>query len=158
MQNIQRLIEEHRQIDDLALGLVEIVQSPQPAPMEAFSTLRKLSACLDEHAASEEGFLYSDHMTVNAGQLEKEIEAFERAFQDLTEEWSIYVREWTPDNIEIDWHNFSHATQWVMERLRERIALENEILYPLALRHGRIKLRDSASEPRAGFNANKACH
>ncbi|MEZ5654309.1 MAG: hemerythrin domain-containing protein [Sphingobium sp.] len=141
MHDIQQLIAEHEKMDELAEELLTLVQSPDPWAGDAFALVRRLSACLDEHLAAENGILYADHYRAMPGRLESEVVAFERTFQDLSEEWSLYLREWTIDNIVADWRNFSHATQWLMTRLRERIAQENEILYPLALHHGLIRLR-----------------
>lgn len=147
MHDIERLIAEHREMDQMAQDILALIASSTPDPIEAFALLRRLSACLDEHLAGEEGFLYADHFAAHPGSLNKEIAAFERAFADLKEEWALYLHEWTPDNIGIDWRNFAHATQWIINRLRERIVQENDILYPLALQQGRIRLR--APEPPA---------
>jgi hypothetical protein len=157
MQNIGRLIEEHNHMDDMALDLMNLVRSPEQRALDAFTLLRRLSGSLDEHLAGEEGFLYADHFRAAPNRLEEEIIAFEHAFEDMKEEWSIYLAEWTLDNIMIDWRNFDHATQWIMGRLRERIAQENEILYPMALHYGRIRLQDPDIAPRPRFNADGAC-
>lgn len=142
MHTIERLIEDHRALDDMAREIIEMVQPAEPRAIEVFNRLRTLSACLDEHLASEAGFLYADHFQGTTGRLDEEVAAFDRAFADLKEEWTLYLQEWTPENIAIDWRNFAHATQWIMGRLRERIAQENDILYPLALHYGRIRLRE----------------
>jgi hypothetical protein len=141
MDDINRLIEEHQAMDDMARELIELARHSEPQPLEAFNAMRRLSACLDEHLAGEAGFLYRDHLAARPDRLEEEVRRFEADFADLTEEWTLYLREWTLDNIAIDWCNYAHATLWIMGRLRERIAQENDILYPLALHHGRIRLR-----------------
>jgi|GEM_PF-1176012 len=154
MQSIQRLIEEHDLMDDMAYDLMELVQSPEPQAIEAFTMMRRLAACMDEHVKGEEGVLYTDHYRAMPNRLEKEVVAFERNYQDLTEEWTIYMSEWSIENIAIDWRNFDHATQWVMGRFRARLEQENEILYPLALHYSRIRLRDPETvETISGFTA-----
>ncbi len=145
MHDIERLIQEHRAMDELAQDLLELMESPEPRAEEAFSLVRRLSACLDEHLAAEQGFLYADHFAAVPGRLDGEVAAFERAFADLKEEWALYLLEWMPENIGVDWRNFSHATGWIIGRLRERIAQEDDILYPLALQQGRIRLRPAGS-------------
>jgi len=152
MQNIQRLIEEHELMDDMACELMDLVGSPEPEPMEAFTRMRRMAAFMDEHLKGEEDFLYTDHYRAMPNRLEEEVAAFERDYRDLTEEWSIYMSEWTLENITVDWRNYDHATQWVMGRLRKRIIQENEMLYPLALQHSRIRLRDTAETTPAPFN------
>jgi hypothetical protein len=144
MHDIERLIQEHKAMDELAQDLLALVERPEPRVEEAFSLVRRLSACLDEHLAAEQGFLYANHLAAALGRLDEEVVAFERAFADLKEEWALYLLEWTPENIGIDWRNFAHATGWVIRRLRERIAQENDILYPLALQQCRIRLRPAA--------------
>lgn len=157
MQSIERLIEEHELMDDMACELMSLVRLPEQQAMEAFTMMRRLSACMDEHLKGEEGFLYADHYRAAPNRLEEEVVAFERDYRDLTEEWSIYMSEWTIENITVDWRNYDHATQWVMGRFRERLAQENEILYPLALHYSRILFRDPDSTARrAIFNANGA--
>lgn len=143
MHTIQRLIQDHQAMDDMARDIMEMVSpSAPPRAIDAFNALRRLSACLDEHLAGEASFLYTDQLRAETSRLETEIAAFERDFEDLKQEWALYLHEWTPDNIAIDWRNYSHATLWIMNRLRARIMQENDILYPLALQQSRIRLRD----------------
>lgn len=150
MHDIERLILEHKAMDGLAEYLLALVESSGPRAEEAFSLIRRLSACLDEHLAAEQSFLYANHFAAVPGRLDEEVTAFERTFADLKEEWALYLHEWTPDNISIDWRNFAHATQWIIRRLRERIAQENDILYPLALQKGRIRLRQPMQKSSSG--------
>lgn len=141
MHDIEQLIEDHELLDNLARDLIDLVRSPPPCPENAYATLRRLSASVNEHLSVENGFLYGEHFRAKPGRLEQEVEAFERDFRHLDEEWPLYMREWTPENIAVDWLNFAHSTLWVMGRFRDRIAQENDILYPLALQSGRIRLR-----------------
>ena len=109
--------------------------------------MRRLAGCLDEHLAAEAGFLYASHYRAQPNRLEEEVMAFERDFQNLQEEWELYMSEWTIDNMSIDWRNFYHATLSVMQRFHARLMQENDILYPLALHYGRIRLREEGWEP-----------
>ena len=143
MHNIEQLIEDHKILDTMAADLNSLVRGPHPCAESAYAMLRRLSACMDEHLSAEHGFLYDAHFRAAPGRLQSEVETFEREFRDLDEEWSLYLNEWTLENIEVDWRNFAHATLWVMGRFRDRIAQENDILYPLALHSGGIRLRAS---------------
>ncbi|MCE7798465.1 hypothetical protein LWE61_18155 [Sphingobium sufflavum] len=62
-------------------------------------------------------------------------------FTDLVQEWGLYLSEWSEKNIREDWGSFAKATRWIMGRLRDYMRMENDCLYPLALRHGLIALR-----------------
>ncbi|MCP5398641.1 MAG: hypothetical protein R3E11_03915 [Sphingobium sp.] len=155
METISRLIAEHEAMDDMASSLMELARSPVPLADEAFALMRRLAGCLDEHLAAEAGFLYANHYRAQPNRLEEEVIAFERDFQNLQEEWELYMSEWTVDNMSIDWRNFDHATQSVMQRFCARLMQENEILYPLALHYGRIRLREEGWEPDI-FNNNGA--
>lgn len=141
MLEIEQLIQEHKAMDELAQALLTLVKSPDPHVEKAFSIVRRLSAYLDEHLAAGRNLLYANHSAAVPGRLDEEAAAFERALTDLKEDWALYLHEWIPDNIGIDWRNFSHATQWIINRLRERIAQESDILYPLTLHQGGIRLR-----------------
>lgn len=143
MHDIERLIEDHELLDNLARDLIDIVRSPLPSAENAYALLRHLSASMNEHLNAENGFLYDQHYRAEPGRLQKEVEAFERDFRELDVEWSLYMNEWTLENISVDWRNFAHATLWVMTRFRDRLVQENDILYPLALQSGRIRLRAS---------------
>lgn len=134
MDDIMRQIEKHREMDQAAQGLLKLVASSTPQSFQAFALIVQLSTCLDTQNGA------------HSGRLNTEVAPFGCAFADLKEDWALYLHEWTTDTIELDWRNFAHATQWIIERLRKYIAQENDILYPLALQTGRIRLRAAKSD------------
>ncbi len=144
MHHIEQLIEDHELLDNLARDLIDSTRCTHPNPESAYAILRRLSVLMDEHLCAENGFLYDEHFRSKPGRLEKEVDSFIRDFRYLDEEWQLYMSEWTLDNIQMDWRNFVHATFSVIGRFRDRLAQENDILYPLALQCGRIKLRASS--------------
>lgn len=148
MHDISQLIRDHEKLYDMANELVEVTASSEEKPIDAFALLRQLALTLDDHLAAERDFLSPAAGKQLAQKLGAELEAFEQEFRDLSAEWSTYLHEWTIENITVDWRNFDHATRWVMDRLCSRIERENDLLYPLALHYGHIRLRDpvSASE------------
>jgi hypothetical protein len=141
MQNIGRLIEEHKALGGLIEKLLAVAGSASSDGAEAYDALRAFACQLEAHLAAEATFIYADHMRASHAPLDHAVERFEADFADLKCEWSTYLHEWTEDNICVDRDGFADATAWMMERMLARIEAENAVLYPLALQHGRISLR-----------------
>lgn len=156
MHDIEQLIREHEHLDDLAGQILELTALPQPQAEEAFALLRHIALLMDDHLAVERDFLTPAANKPHAAKLANELRAFDEDFRLLMEEWSTYLQEWTIENIEIDWRNFDHASQWVIGQMRARIARENDLLYPLALHFGQIRLRDPATPAQRPFTATGA--
>lgn len=141
MQNFQTLIAEHDHLDDLALKLARIAERGEPDAVEALAARADLSVSLDYHLGREDAFLYDELLSGRAAEFSDAVTKFHSDFKDLSSDWSDYLRLWDLPSVQADWVQFCAETIVMMGRLRARISEENNLLYPLALRHSRIRLR-----------------
>lgn len=140
MQNLMNLINDHQVLDQMAADIMALSAS-EPDAAAGYRMLGAFKARLDDHLADEADFLYEDHMRADPTRMDDEVRRFTRAFEDLTAQWGRYLVEWTEDGMSRDWDGFVRSSQAIMQRMRQRIAQENAVLYPLALQHSRIRLR-----------------
>ena len=101
----------------------------------------QLSVELDEHLGKEDSFLYSNLMHEQDHPLAQAAVKFKSDIAMLRHDWADYLSEWSADVIGGDWGFFRQQTLHLMDRLRERLAQENALLYPLMLKHSHIRLR-----------------
>ena len=139
MQNFVELLKDHALILAATQSLTAITRSGECRPEAAFDMVRRLARLLDMHLRAEAEFLEADR---DNGHNDFSALAREHGdrFDDLVQEWGIYLREWNQDNIATDWATFVWATDWMVERLNEQVEAENQSLYPSALRYGLIRL------------------
>jgi Hemerythrin HHE cation binding domain len=139
MQALNKLLQEHDMIERLVVRLDGIARSTVAAADAAFLAVQQLNQALDSHLAHEDLFLYVDAM--KSCRFSREIEKFRSDFDDLTQDWGSYLVNWSPLEMKSHWADFCKQTLHLMKRLRDRVAQENELLYPMALQTNRIRLR-----------------
>lgn len=144
MTHIIRLIEDHQALDTCACTLAILAESPSPMPETAFDELQKFRHALQRHLHEESRFMQGRSGAGRAA-FARHAAAHEDRFADLVAEWEIYLTEWSQEAIGEDWAGFGTATRWMMRRLRDQIKAENEILYPLAVKHGAVRLRENVT-------------
>lgn len=139
MQNFIELLKDHTLILAATSHLSATVSGPRPQPEGAYDALRRIARLLETHLRDEEEFLGQDR---DHGRQEFTALAEEHGerFDHLVEEWDVYLREWTEENIRADWTNFARATAWMMQQVDAQVEAENQSLYPAALRYGLIRL------------------
>ncbi len=143
MHDYQTLIVEHDHMTLLADRMAQAVSGK--SELDAVIRARaELSAAVDHHLRREEGFLYEELLAPGDGAFPAAVAAFRQNSSELTADWADYLRGWDADCIAADWESFSEQTIEMMGRLRERIADENRLVYPLALKGCRIRLRAAA--------------
>ncbi len=143
MQDYQTLIAEHDRLDGFAINMMAIVAGPRN-PDGAIAARATLSIDLEDHLSREDSFLYDRLLEKEGDAFSQAVGAFHRDFANLTRDWVDYLRGWDADRVSADWSSFAQDTLSIMHRLRERIAAENDLLYPLALERGHIRLRAAA--------------
>lgn len=143
MQDYQTLIIEHDHLKLLADRMAGAVAGV-PEIATAIGIRSELSVAVGSHLTREEDFFYEELMAPGDGKFPAAVAEFRRSFASLTEAWSDYLGHWDADRIATDWAGFARQTTAIMNRLRERIADENRLLYPLALQSCRIRLRTAA--------------
>jgi hypothetical protein len=143
MQDYQTLIAEHDHMTLLAGDLARAVEDGQHVD-RAIGMRARLSVAVESHLRREESFLLAELRAPGNGVFPAAVAKFRQSSTDLTEAWSCYMRGWDVERIAADWAGFAAQTIALMARLRERIAQENRLLYPIALQGCRIRLRAAA--------------
>lgn len=139
MQNFVELLKDHALILSATKSLTALTRAPAADSGAAFAALRQLARLLDNHLRAEAEFINAEHH-FGKGDFAALAEQHGERFDDLVEGWSTYLREWTEENIRLDWETFVEATDWMVGRLAEQVEAENQSLYPAALRYGLIRL------------------
>ncbi len=141
MQILAQLIDDHEALSGATKNLIALVSQEQSCATTAHDQLSAFRDLLHTHLQAEADFIYADELRKDPSRLDNEVTAFEQEFSDLKRDWGRYLVKWSKDNIAADRSKFSDETVRMMGRLLERIEAENAVLYPLALQHGRIRLR-----------------
>jgi hypothetical protein len=139
MQNFVELLKDHALILSATNNLTTITRAETPDAGAAFDALRRLARLLDMHLRAEAEFIDANH-EVGHNDFSALAEEHGERFDDLVDEWGVYLREWTEEHVRDDWRTFAEATDWMMGRLNEQVEAENQSLYPAALRYGLIRL------------------
>jgi hypothetical protein len=122
----------HWQLGALMDGLSAYIETDSPPEPVGFLHFRRdFSRMLIQHLKREDWLLYArlrasarPELRAAAARVHAEIGAFEAMF-------SAYGRRWTSARIGDDWQGFRQETAELLRRLRHRIELEEEELYPL---------------------------
>lgn len=139
----QRLMDEHDRIDAAVASLSALCESDTPDLPAIVIGLSDLAGELEHHLAHEDSFIYPRMLSEAAGGTSDIAAAFVKEFASLREDWGLYLREWSVDNIAADWAGFRHDTRTMATRLKARVDAENRLLYPAALQSNLITLRDA---------------
>lgn len=138
----ERLIREHDAIDVLAGRLAAAAKLNQSTD-QIMVLLWDLSLAVSEHLRHEDRTVYQPLLDEPADTKKMaSSQDFERMFQDLRSDWEQYLGDWNSETVAADRATFKHETETMVIRLRERVRAETSLIYPVALQHGAIRLRD----------------
>lgn len=141
MVSIERLIDEHARITALSNAVMRGAASDPAASLHA--TIAELDAQLAAHLTTEDLEIYP-HLLAKGDMAQREAAEIAMGdFDSLAADWRAYVADWTEAEIDADRELFVEASKRVLSALSARVRIENEILYPLALRCGTITLREA---------------
>ncbi|VXC82405.1 hemerythrin domain-containing protein [Sphingomonas sp. AX6] len=141
MYSFERLIREHAEITTLARTLTRAIEAGESANAR-YVALKALAHDLADHLAREDADLYPALMlSVDEGAASAARDAVEK-FETLATDWGDYTTRWTRDDIAADGPGFAAASAEILGRLAARVKVENDLLYPLALRAAQITLRE----------------
>ena len=132
MDRIDSLRSDHARIRALADRLGETLARPSPPdPVQLLFLRREFGRTVTRHLKVEDWLLYPrlrssrrPEVRAVAERLCAEVGAFEEAF-------GAYARRWTSLHINSDWAGYRADTAAMLDRLRRRMALEEDELYPL---------------------------
>lgn len=143
MYSFERLIGEHAEITALARTLNRAIEAGEDAATK-HAALIALAGDLADHLAREDDEIYPQlMMSADEGTASAAREAV-RKFETLAAEWAAYVARWPRNAIDADAQGFAGDSAEILERLAARVKVENDLLYPMALRAAQITLREDA--------------
>ncbi len=141
MYSFEQLIREHAEITALARTLTRAIEAGADADAQ-HAALTALADDLADHLAREDADIYPQLMlSADEGAASAARDAVRR-FETLAADWVAYLARWPRDAIETNPQGFAEASAAILDRLAARIKVENDLLYPLALRAAQITLRE----------------
>lgn len=143
MSAIDQLLQDHR--DLLALGdqLNALLGIVKPATAELARARWQISSLVGRHLAAQDEVMRT---LVRVGLKPNEQLIFDQYFADLVDlrlSFAEHNCEWTLDSIHVDWTGYRIAARAQIRGLRNRIAWEEQFLFPV-LRHLETVLNDAA--------------
>ena len=143
MYSFERLIAEHAEITARARTLTRAIEGGADADAQ-HAALCALATDLADHLAREDADIYPRlMMSADEGAASAARDAVRR-FETLAADWAVYVARWPRDAIHADPQGFAEDSAAILARLDARVKVENDLLYPLALRAAQITLREDA--------------
>lgn len=137
-----RLIGDHQRIAELIAELLGVTRLEPSASEKAISLLFQLSIQLSTHLAYEDEVADLTQVARLAGKSPSNIGDILEELNALRADWHRYIAHWSPENIVAHWADFARDTNGMLQRIAVQLALENELLYTPALRHGVVSLRN----------------
>lgn len=136
---LEQLLDEHRVIIAHVVTFQNAMKAHQPA--ETRQALEALCGELLPHLKLEDEQIYPllvAYPDTGTGLTARETV---NAFSDLAEQVQQLNDRWTVDRITTDFQDFAHEANAMLTHLTGRVQAENQVLYPMALRTGLIRLR-----------------
>jgi hypothetical protein len=141
MELIAELCGEHRQLEAQASRLMDIVSAEVPDPATIAMVRWRMAQALSDHCAHEDLAIYDWLLASGDVSASAVAWAFQREHGALVELFGRYIVSWPVERIAREWDAFRVDTHGVVEALADRIACEEEILYPQV---GRVMARRAA--------------
>ena len=138
--SLATLLDDHDRIEDAIAALRLAVDTAATDTAVIIGLRTDLAEVIDAHVAREDGVIYPE-VKLADGPLSPAARGFSADFDVLRGEWNRYLGEWPGTRVTDDPAGFAGATHAMMARLSDRLARENECLYPRALREGALPLR-----------------
>lgn len=126
------LLRDHAAIESLSARLMALIEG-DAAPAELSLALGHLVDTVSDHLSLEDAMIYTLAMRAQPGVAEDSVQRARAEFDRLKANWNDYLVEWPPEAIERDRATFVRATRAMLPRLRERVRLENELLFALGV-------------------------
>ena len=141
MYSFERLIGEHANITVLARSLARTIEGGTDADTQ-HAALCALAGDLADHLAREDADIYPQlMMSADEGAASAARDAVAK-FETLAADWTIHVARWSSDAIHADAQGFAEDSAKILARLAARVKIEDDLLYPMALRAAQITLRE----------------
>ena len=122
--DIARVRREHDELDRQAGDLQFTIANGTSHSGETFAQLAAYASVLSEHLLGEHEVLedaQSRSTASGARQMRTELDA-------LRWDWDEYLSVWTEESARADWDMFREHSLIILDRIRQRIRRENELL------------------------------
>jgi hypothetical protein len=133
--NSADLMRDHAAIETLSARLAALIERDADAA-ELALTLDHLVETVADHLSVEDAMIYTLAMQAQSGQGAAGAERMRKAFEQLKTDWGGYLTLWTAEAIAADRDAFVRATRAMLPRLRDRVKLENELLFHASMQRG----------------------
>ena len=137
----QRLVAEHDEIDVAARQIEHLLTGDEPAGVVVSTRLSELALLVADHLRNEDQSVYQPLIKRQDKPRSEALLNLELHLEDLRHDWLQYLADWTPECVKADFDTFRSDTTQMMSRLRARVKIETDLIYPLALKHGSIRLK-----------------
>jgi iron-sulfur cluster repair protein YtfE (RIC family) len=134
MSHLAQLKNEHAMLFDMALHLEELAASDCPDDFTSiFITLGRFHQLLYIHLLREDAVLYPRYRQSADTAVAATVIRFEEELGHLNTLVEDFEKRWMGTNLCSDWQGFRSDIGQLLEVLRERIAREDDELYPLLI-------------------------
>lgn len=138
--NSAELLRDHAAIEMLSARLLALLDADASAADLALA-LGHLVDTVADHLATEDGMIYTLAMRDQPGAVEASVTRARDEFERLKANWHEYLVGWSAESIAADPAGFSRAARAMLPRLRDRLRLENELLFAVSLQPGAMLRR-----------------
>ena len=141
MTSFATLVEEHDVLDAMAVSLTRLFDGNASNAARAITLRDDISTLLDAHLLHEDADVYPMLIECADPATADTASDFCASFRTLAGDWACYLARWDAATARKNWSVFVRESRAMIARLRRRIADENALLYPVALRATVISLR-----------------
>jgi hypothetical protein len=131
---ISELCEEHRALEAQAEQLLRIVSAPVPDAAAVAAMRWAMVQALLDHCAREDRLVYDRLLTSGDAIATQVAWRYRQEHGTLGPAFANYVAAWPVGRISREWAKFGVETREIVASLAERIAREEQALYPHAER------------------------
>jgi hypothetical protein len=126
-----KLTEQHTALEESAARLTAAVGSEVPDMEELARAKWQLGYRLAVHLAHEDRHVYPELKAHANPRIAKLAGLYEREMGDLDQRFRGYLAGWAPDRIVAEWPTYVRETRVILSLLAQRVAREEQELYPL---------------------------
>jgi len=134
--NAADLLRDHAAIESLSARLALLIDRDADAA-ELSATLDHLVETVADHLSVEDAMIYTLAMRATSGASADGVDGMRAAFEKLKIDWGAYLTRWSAEAIAADRPAFVDASRAMLPRLRDRVRLENELLFHASMQRGR---------------------
>lgn len=120
---VQRILGEHRVLDQAAAELETVIMAGRRHARDAFVSLSSFASSLSEHLLNEAASFYEARIAPRPNEA-----CFDAELVELRADWDEYLCTWSESSARDDWDRFSTQSLAILQRVRARIHRENDMI------------------------------